>query len=160
MKLIALLIGALAAHGALAQTREQEVRARGPLVMPFSLHATTHVFTKTPDGGVQKVLVKNLSETNQRDLVQVHLRHIAAAFSAGDFSGPSALHGDGMPGLARLKAAPPGAVSIKYAPLANGAQITYSTKDAALQAALHAWFDAQLSDHGSDATSGHAHHGH
>ena len=30
--------------------------------------------------------------------------------------------------------------------------------EARLVAALHQWFDAQLSDHGKDAVQGHAHH--
>jgi hypothetical protein len=41
-----------------------------------------------------------------------------------------------------------------------GAKLTYRTSDAKLVAALHRWFDAQLSDHGTDAMAGHSHHDH
>ncbi|MFB4263080.1 hypothetical protein [Nonomuraea sp. GTA35] len=36
----------------------------------------------------------------------------------------------------------------------GGAQITYTTSDASLIKALHAWFDAQVSDHGRHAEHG------
>jgi hypothetical protein len=65
-----------------------------------------------------------------------------------------------MPGLAGLKAAKPGQVSIDYKDVDGGAELTYRTADAKLVAALHQWFDAQLSDHGPDAMAGHQHHQH
>ena len=37
-----------------AQTRQEEVAARGVKVMPFDLEQTTHVFQKLEDGGLQK----------------------------------------------------------------------------------------------------------
>ena len=62
-----------------------------------------------------------------------------------------------MPGLRELQAAEPGQIRIAYVDLPEGAQLAYSTGSTALVAALHAWFDAQLSDHGPDATGGQAH---
>ena len=47
---------------------------------------------------------------------------------------------------------------IDYKDVKGGGQLTYKTQDASLVAALHKWFDAQLSDHGKDAMEGHAHH--
>jgi hypothetical protein len=35
---------------------------------------------------------------------------------------------------------------------ANGGRITYSTRDHALVAAIHTWFEAQVADHGAHAT--------
>jgi hypothetical protein len=66
-----------------------------------------------------------------------------------------------MPGLAELEAATPGQIDIAYQEVPAGAELTYRTSDARLVAALHRWFDAQLSDHGADAMAGHheAHHG-
>jgi len=66
-------------------------------------------------------------------------------------------HGAQMPGLAKLTAAKRGEISIQYGELPEGAQIEYSSKSENLIAALHAWFDAQLADHGADAMSGHEH---
>jgi hypothetical protein len=92
--------------------------------------------------------------------VRQHLRDIQTQFLKGDFSGPSHIHGNEMPGLAELKAAKPGHVTIEYKDVVGGAELTYRTADANLVSALHSWFDAQLSDHGADAMAGHHHHEH
>ena len=126
--------------------------------MPFSLKATTHVFTKTAEGGTQRVIAKSPADAQQVKLVREHLHDIQAEFLKGDFSGPSHIHGIEMPGLAALKAAKPGEVAIAYKPVVGGAELTYRTNNAKLVVALHQWFEAQLSDHGADAMAGH-HHG-
>jgi hypothetical protein len=139
--------------------RQAEVARLGPDVMPFSLKATTHVFTKTAEGGNQRVVAKNAADAQQIKLVRQHLHEIQAEFLGGDFSGPAHIHGQDMPGLAELKAAKPGQIAIDYKDVPSGAELTYRTRDARLVSALHAWFDAQLSDHGADAMAGHHDHG-
>jgi hypothetical protein len=138
--------------------RQADVARRGADVMPFSLDATTHVFTKTAQGGTQRVVAKNSADAQQVRLVREHLREIETQFSQGDFSGPSHIHGSDMPGLEQLKAAPPGAISIAYRNVRGGAELAYRTADPRLVSALHAWFDAQLADHGKDAMAGHGSH--
>ena len=138
--------------------RQAEVAQRGPDVMPFSLSATQHVFTKTAQGGVQRVVARSASDTEQIRLVRRHLRDIQRQFLAGDFSGPAHIHGPEMPGLAELKAAPKGKLRIAFREVPAGAELSYRTSDPALVQALHQWFDAQLSDHGADAMAGHHHH--
>jgi hypothetical protein len=138
--------------------RQAEVAKLGADVMPFSLKATTHVLTKTAQGGVQRVVAKSPADAQQVKLVREHLRNIQTQFLKGDFSGPTHIHGAEMPGLSELKSAKPGQVAIDYKDVHAGAELTYRTADAKLVAALHQWFDAQLSDHGADATAGHMHH--
>ncbi len=147
----------LAAHCSDAQ-RQAEVARLGADVMPFSLEATTHIFTKTAEGGTQRVVAKVPTDTRQVRLVRRHLHEIQTQFLEGDFSGPSHIHGNEMPGLVELKAAQPGQVVIDYKDISGGAELSYRTADTKLVAALHAWFDAQLSDHGTDAMAGHHHH--
>ncbi len=55
-----------------------------------------------------------------------------------------------MPGLEELEA---GAeeMDIRYSDLPDGAKIEYESGDPTLVAALHDWFDAQVSDHGNHA---------
>lgn len=139
--------------------RQAEVAARGSQVMPFGLNATTHVFTKTDDGGIQQVIVKDPKDTEQIQLIREHLRQIAAEFGSGNFAGPTQIHGAQMPGLAELRQAKPGEIAIRYRDLAGGGEISYATTSASSVAALHRWFDAQLSDHGAHAQAGHEHHG-
>lgn len=126
--------------------------------MPFDLKATTHVFSKTKTGGVQQVIAKSPQDSTQIRLIREHLRDIADQFTTGNFSAPTQIHGASMPGLNELKNAKPGEISIHYEDLPGGGQIRYSSASAPLIAALQQWFDAQLSDHGSDAKAGHIHH--
>lgn len=134
--------------------RQQAVAQRGARVMPFSVAATTHIFTKTADGGVQQVVTKR-HDPKQVTLVRRHLAAIARQFSAGDFAAPAHIHGNDMPGLAALRAAQPGELTIRYRDLPDGGEIVYRSDEPRLVAALHQWFDAQLSDHGHDAMAGH-----
>jgi hypothetical protein len=121
---------------------------------------STRPFTKTADGGVQRVIVKDPAEVEHVRMVREHLREMQTRFGSGDFSGPTHIHGAGMPGLAQLKAARPEQLAIAYRDLADGAEITYRSSDPALVSALHDWFDAQRADHGADAMEGHSHHHH
>ncbi|MNO81185.1 hypothetical protein D3C76_724180 [compost metagenome] len=101
-------------------------------------------------------MVKKSTDADQVNLVREHLLEIRKQFLNGDFSGPSRIHGDDMPGLADLKTARPGQISIVYQDVEGGAELIYKTSDASLGTALHQWFDAQLSDHGKDAMEGHS----
>lgn len=138
--------------------RQAEISQRGKDVMPFSLPATTHIFSKSAEGGVQRVVAKNSSDAAQVKLIRQHLQEIREQFLKGDFSGPTHIHGQDMPGLVELTQAKPGQLDIAYKDVKGGAQLTYKTKEATLVAALHKWFDAQLSDHGKDAVEGHEPH--
>jgi hypothetical protein len=137
--------------------REAEVARRGADVMPFNLKATTHIFTKTPTGGTQRVIVKNPADAQQIALIRSHLRQLRTQFLQRDFSGPQHIHGHEMPGLATLEAAPAGALSIDEHDVEGGAELVYRADDPKLVQALHDWFDAQVSDHGADAMHGHHH---
>lgn len=149
----ALPVAAMAADAA----REAEVARRGPDVMPFDLKATQHIFTKKADGGIQRVVARRKGDSAQVKLVREHLRDIESRFSQGDFSGPAHIHGEDMPGLAQLRAAKPGDIRIAYREVPGGAELSYRTGQPGLVSALHAWFDAQVSDHGADAMAGHGH---
>jgi hypothetical protein len=145
-------IGTLFAAGVLgAPTRQEQVAARGASVMPFDLDATTHVFQAQLDGGLQQVVAKDRADGEQIALIRQHLEHEAAKFARGDFADPAAIHGEEMPGLAALRESA-GRIDVAYSELADGAQLRYTTSDPALVTALHQWFAAQLSDHGSHAT--------
>jgi hypothetical protein len=137
--------------------REGFVRQRGSDVMPFAVADTLHIFEKTDSGGVQRVEARP-GHAGQVPMIREHLQNIAVRFAARDFSGPSHIHGDDMPGLAELKTAPKEELTVAYREIESGAEITYTATSDALRIAIHRWFDAQLSDHGRDA-SGHHHHG-
>jgi hypothetical protein len=139
------------------QSRLDEVARRGAMVMPFDLEKTQHIFTKTATGGLQQVIAKSPADAEQIKLIRAHLSKIAHEFAKGDFSDPEKIHGKDMPGLEELRSAKPGQILIQYQVLDTGAQIAYSTNEPRLVAAIHKWFDAQLSDHARHAVAGHDH---
>jgi len=169
--IIALLAFAvLAAGGAVAafawggeeRSREAAIAERGAKVMPFSLDATTHVFDATATGGTQRVVADDPRDRGEIRLIREHLRDEATAFQRGDFADPASIHGEDMPGLEALQAGFE-RIEVSYRDLPDGAEIAYRTDDRALAGALADWFEAQLRDHGGDATTGddpdHSSHG-
>ncbi len=152
------VLGTLAATGAFGsgrtvpqEARQERVAEKGARVMPFDLEATTHVYEKTGNGGVQKVVADDPDDAENVAAIREHLREEADAFGRGEFSDPASIHGGDMPGLAELEAGA-GRVEVRYEDLPDGAQIVLESEDPELVAAVHEWFDAQLSDHGDDAT--------
>ncbi len=150
------VLGTLYATGAFAfqedqeEARQRQVAERGSEVMPFDLEATTHVYEKTENGGVQEVVADDPDDAENVAAIREHLKEEAEAFSRGEFSDPASIHGEQMPGLAELEA---GAhrVGVRYEKVPDGARIVLTSEDPELVAAVHDWFDAQLSDHGDDA---------
>jgi hypothetical protein len=131
-------------------SRQDRVAARGATVMPFDQKRTTHVFRATTTGGVQRVVAKDAGDNKQITLVREHLRKEASRFRVGDFTDPMAIHGMQMPGLDALRRGA-SRVLVTYTTIPRGAQISYTTAEPQLVAALHTWFDAQLMDHGANA---------
>ncbi|GAA1580951.1 hypothetical protein GCM10009789_38530 [Kribbella sancticallisti] len=137
----------LATRGGDLADRRAEVAARGADVMPFDLTRTTHVFSKNATGGVQTVTANDPADTTQIELIRGHLREEATKFTRGDFADPAAIHGHDMPGLAELRAGA-ARVDVRYEQLEDGATLSYSTEEPQLVKGIHAWFEAQSSDHG------------
>lgn len=117
-------------------------------VMPFDMNRTMHMFDPLPDGGVQSVVVHD-GDPRQIALVRSHLRKEAIAFSRGDFADPATIHGREM----RLSQLHAGAsrLEVTYLRATNGARIRFKTSDPKLVEGIHAWFAAQVKDHGAHA---------
>ncbi|MDQ3691031.1 MAG: aspartate carbamoyltransferase [Chloroflexota bacterium] len=149
---LALLAVAAVASGTVsAWMRQADIADRGAEVMPFDLERTTHVFERLNDGGVQSVVADDPSDAEQIGSIRSHLQDEADKFRRGDFGDPATIHGDTMPGLEALRAGI-GQIDVRYSELPDGAQLRYTTADPDMIMALDAWFAAQLSDHGPDAT--------
>jgi hypothetical protein len=132
------------------RARQTQIADKGREVMPFDLERTTHRFAKAGSGGVQTVFADVPTDDQQIALIRRHVAKEAEAFSRGDFGDPASIHGSAMPGLSELEGGYR-SIDVRYAQTPAGAQITYTTTDNALVRALHAWFDAQVSDHGNHA---------
>jgi len=151
-KAIAVLM-LLSSPALFAQTTQDSVHHMSHSVMPFNMSKTVHIFTMTESGGVERIVTRDASASDQVALIQKHLKLEAEKFQRGDYSDPARLHGADMPGLKDLRK---GASSIKvsYTRLSAGAEITFETTDVHLLTAIHRWFGAQLSQHGADAEAG------
>lgn len=133
-----------------ADTKQGRVHHMSQEVMPFDMARTIHTFRMTETGGVQKVEARDPENAGQVALIRQHLKMEAEHFARGDYSDPARLHGPDMPGLAELETNPKG-VRVTYAEIPSGGKITFETDDLELLTAVHRWFGAQLSEHGSDA---------
>ncbi|UUV28664.1 hypothetical protein NQK81_28255 [Amycolatopsis roodepoortensis] len=133
--------------------RQSEVAEKGRSVMPFDLEKTTHRFTPRPDGLLQEVVADVPGDMAQIGPIRTHLTEESTRFRSGDFTDPASIHGGTMPGLTELTAGAP-RITIDYAELPDGASLSFHTNDPALITALHAWGEAQVSDHGEHAEHG------
>jgi hypothetical protein len=127
-------------------SRQTEVALKGAFVMPFDLARTTHFFDDTSSGGIETITANDKKDTRQIALIRSHLMEEAKRFARGDFSDPAKIHGQDMPGLGELARAGD-RLQVKCRKLPAGASLSYASADAAVVAAVHAWFAAQRSDH-------------
>ncbi len=132
---------------------QAEVARRGSEVMSFDLERSTHVFETTDSGGVQTVTSDD-GDAEQVELIRGHMAEIAERFSHGDFHDPEMIHGKAMAGLHELQMGHD-RLSITYSDVDDGGEIRYETEDPSLIEAIHAWFGAQLEDHGRHAQPHH-----
>jgi len=123
--------------------------------LPYAVDQALEVFAKTANGGIMQIVAKSTNDSQQIKLMQQYLHQTAEEYKKGDFSSTERFHGTAMPGLAQMKAAKAGEIKYQYKALNNGGQIVFSTEDAQLLNALHAWVDAQIKEHGSAGLSGH-----
>lgn len=129
--------------------RQAHIAEMGAHVMPFDLDRTTHIFENQPEGGQQQVISDD-DDQEQIDLIRNHLAEQAEKFAEGDFHSPAMIHGEAMPGLHELIMGHEKLV-ITYSDIEAGGQIVYQSNDEEIISAIHKWFDAQLTDHGSHA---------
>src|SRR5437016_5309087 len=80
------------------------VQARGQTVMGVDQYASAHVFEDLGDGGRIVLDAGNASDTAGIAAIRHHMRDIAAAFRAGDFTRPFEVHAQVVPGTAVMAA--------------------------------------------------------
>jgi hypothetical protein len=98
------------------------------------------------------VVADDPQDGTQIRLVREHLTKEEVRFERGDFSDPTAVHGEAMPGVKELSEGA-SEIDVEYVEILNGAELIFTTTDRTLVRALHAWADAQVYDHGDHATT-------
>lgn len=148
---ILVMAGSQYAFADTGNQHQATVEKQSERVMPFTMDESMHVFSPSVSGGTQTVLVHG-GDARQVALVRAHLRKEAAAFARGDFADPASIHGGRMPGL-RVMHERASEIRVRYSDVPSGARIAYAAQAPAVIAAIHAWFEAQVHDHGSHAMS-------
>jgi len=129
-------------------THEQmeEMSKRGDKAMGFDHLKTTHHFILASDGGSIKVEANDATDTQSRDQLRQHLRHINMMFGEGNFNVPMLVHDKTPPGseaMRRLKTE----ISYEYQQTDRGALIRISTRNAEALLAIHDFLKFQIEEH-------------
>jgi len=123
------------------------VQARGadPRGMGVDQATSVHRFDALPDGG-RIELQRAADDSAGVAQVRRHLRGIAAAFAAGDFTTPAFVHMREVPGTA-VMAAKRGTITYAVRDLPRGGEVRIATRDPEALAAVHAFVAFQRQDH-------------
>jgi hypothetical protein len=131
------------AHGDSASAAMQ---ARGRVVMVVDQYASAHVFEDLEDGGRIVLDASSLSDTAGIVAIRQHMRDIATAFRAGDFTRPFAVHAQVVPGTA-VMAARRTQITYSASDRPRGAEVHIRSTDLAAVASIHAFLEFQRSAH-------------
>jgi hypothetical protein len=146
------LIG-LVALGACRRSDDAEFAAmqtRGAHVMGVDQYTSAHVFEDLPDGG--RVVLERADPADTTDIAKIrsHMRDIAAAFRAGDFTKPFEVHDQAVPGTAVMTARR-AAISYDAKDLPRGGEVRLTSTDSAAVAAIHEFLAFQRNAHHASA---------
>ena len=121
------------------------MQERGRMVMGVDQYTSTHHFDALPDGG-RIELQRDVPDSVGVARIRAHLREIAVAFKAGDFSQPTIVHMVDVPG-AKVMAAKRAVISYETHDLPLGAELRLRTHDAEALRAIQEFMAFQRSEH-------------
>jgi hypothetical protein len=121
------------------------MQERGKLLMGVDQYTSTHHFDDRADGG-RMALERDVDDSAGVARIREHMRAIAQAFKAGDFSTPMMVHLRDVPG-SRTMAAKRGAITYEPRDLPRGAELLIKTSDPEAQRAIHDFMAFQRSEH-------------
>jgi hypothetical protein len=121
------------------------MQARGAHVMGVNQYTSTHVFEDLPDGG-RVVLDAAPTDTAGVATIRAHMHEIQAAFSAGDFSKPFAVHAQQVPGTDVMRAR---RAAIRYTEVdrPRGGEVRITSTDTVAVRAIHEFLAFQRGAH-------------
>ena len=123
-----------------------DMNTRGAHVMGFSQQNTTHHFVLTFDGGIIDVRANDIKDTESRDQIRTHFRHIAQMFTAGDFIDPMLVHATNVPGTAAMKQHKDD-LHWDLVETPRGAKLVVTADNKPALEALHDFLKFQIEDH-------------
>jgi len=144
---LALGLTLLIACGRSKDTNEfSAMQMRGAHVMGVNQYTSAHVFEDLPDGG--RVVLERADAADTADIttIRAHMRDIAAAFRAGDFTKPFEVHAQTVPGTDVL-AARRAAIRYDVVDRPRGGEVRMQTSDPAAITAIHQFLAFQRAQH-------------
>ena len=122
------------------------VETRGDQAMGFSHEKTTHHFRLYKDGGAIEVAANDAKDTGSRDMIRMHLSHVARMFAEGNFDTPMFIHGATPPGtkaMAELR----DQIKYRYEETDAGGRVRIQTSNPKALEAVHAFLKFQITEH-------------
>jgi hypothetical protein len=126
--------------------KDQSLKDRGEHAMGFSQTDTTHHFLLRSDGGVISVGTNKPDDSDSKDMIRMHLRHIATEFQAGEFDIPMFVHDTvppGVPDMKKLRSS----IRYTYEDTSQGGRVLIVTTDKAALEAVHKFLRFQIEEH-------------
>lgn len=133
-------------HG--TSRHRQEVDHRHDVVTGVDPTEAVHHFTLSADGGSIRLEAADPGRIDVRDRIRGHLRAVARAFAAGDFSMPRRIHARMPPGADVMRARR-ALVRYTFTPTESGGLVRIVTGDPQALAAIHRFLRFQIVDHGT-----------
>ncbi len=129
-----------------AQDHHAMVNEHGDKVMGFSHEKTTHHFELSYDGGAIDVRADDVKDTESRDQIRSHFRHIVQMFADGNFNAPMLVHSTDVPGTATMSKLKD-QLHWEMHETQRGARITVTADNKAALNAVHEFLRFQIEDH-------------
>jgi hypothetical protein len=118
---------------------------RGARVMGVDQYTSTHRFVALSDGGTIS-LERDARDSTGVRTIREHLRGIAQAFAAGDFSASATVHAREVPGTDVMRARR-ALIRYEFRPLPAGGEVRMTTADPDALRAIHEFLAFQRADH-------------
>jgi hypothetical protein len=122
------------------------MQARGEHVMGVDQYTSAHVFEDLPDGGRVILDRADAADTAAIATIRTHMRDIQAAFRAGDFTKPFAVHAQTVPGTAVMTQRR-AAIRYEVSDRPRGGEVRIATSDPVAVAAIHEFLAFQREQH-------------
>lgn len=121
------------------------MQERGRRAMGVDQYTSTHHFDALPDGG-RISLERDVDDSAGVQQIRAHIREIARAFKAGDFSTPATVHLKEVPGT-KIMAERRSLITYEPRDLPRGAELYIRTSDDEARRAIHDFLAFQRSEH-------------
>jgi hypothetical protein len=122
------------------------MQARGQQVMGVNQYTSAHVFEDLPDGGRVVLDRADSADTAAITTIRAHMRDIATAFRAGEFTKPFQVHAQTVPGTG-VMTAKRSAITFEIFDRPRGGEVRMRSTDSAAVAAIHEFLEFQRSAH-------------